>query len=69
MASGPTGQTGPEVAYEEKNIIKEGQVVLVKDKTTRNYLHVVPGTLGSDIGAGLFKKINQGEEVNNNRKY
>ena len=56
VASGPTGQTGPEVIYKEKNVTKEGQVVLVKDKTTRNYLHVVPGTLGSDLGAGLFKK-------------
>lgn len=57
VASGPTGQTGSEVIYKEKNVAKEGQVVLVKDKTTRNYLHVVPGTLGSDLGAGLFKKI------------
>ena len=56
VASGPTGQTGPEVIYKEKNVTKEGQVVLVKDNTTRNYLHVVPGTLGSDLGAGLFKK-------------
>jgi hypothetical protein len=56
MASGPTGQTGPEVIYKEKNVTKEGQVVLVKDKTSRNYLHVVPGTLGSELGAGLFKE-------------
>ena len=56
VASGPTGQTGPEVIYKEKNVVKEGQVVLVKDKTSRNYLHVVPGTSGSDLGAGLFKK-------------
>jgi len=26
----------------------------------RNYLHVVPGTVGSDLGAGLFKKTKKG---------
>jgi len=56
VASGPTGQTGPEVNYDEKNVIKKGTVTLVDDKTARNYLHVAPGTLGSDIGAGLFKQ-------------
>jgi len=54
IASGPTGQTGPEVTYDEKNIIKEGKVTLVKDKTARNYLHVTKGTLGSKLDAGLF---------------
>jgi hypothetical protein len=57
-------QTGPEITYEEKNIIKDGKVVLekgqmIKDETLeipRNYLHPVPGTLGSNLGAGLFKK-------------
>lgn len=56
IASGPSGQTGLEITYEEKNVIKEGEVVLEKSKAARNYLHVVPGTLGSDLGAGLFKK-------------
>lgn len=56
VESGPTGQTGPEVTYEEKNVIKEGKIVLEKNKKARNYLHVVPGTLGSELGAGLFKK-------------
>jgi hypothetical protein len=56
VASGPISQTGPEVSYNEKNITKEGQVVLVKDKNKRDYLHVMPGTFGSDLGAGLFKK-------------
>jgi len=56
IESGPTGQTGPEVTYEEKNVIREGQVVLVKDKRARNYLHVVEGTFGDDLGAGLFRQ-------------
>ncbi len=56
VPGGPTGETGAEIAYEEKNVIKEGKVVLERDKRAKNYLYVVPGTLGSDLGAGLFKK-------------
>ncbi len=56
VESGPTGQTGPEITYEEQNITKEGQVVLENNKGAKNYLHVVPGTLGSELGAGLFTK-------------
>ena len=56
VANGPTGQTGPEVTYEGKNVIKEGEVTLVKDKRARNYLHIAEGTFGSELGAGLFKK-------------
>ncbi len=55
-AGGASGQTGPEITYDEKNIIKKGEVITEKDKRVRNYLHVVPGTPGSDLGAGLFKK-------------
>ncbi|HUW18351.1 MAG TPA: VOC family protein [Sedimentisphaerales bacterium] len=54
VASGPTGPTGPEVTFDEENVIKKGEVILEKDKKARTYLHVVPGTLGSDLGAGLF---------------
>jgi hypothetical protein len=59
------GQTGPEVSFEEKNVIKEGTIQLEKAIVTadalsvvrpRGYLHVLPETLGSDLGAGLFKK-------------
>jgi acetyl esterase/lipase len=62
-ATAINGQTGPEVTFEEKNIIKQGNVQLEKAIVTadalsvvrpREYLHVVPGTLGSDLGAGLF---------------
>ena len=58
-AGGPTGQTGPEVIFEERTIIKEGEVILEKNKKVRNYLHVAAGTLGSDLRAGLFKKKQQ----------
>jgi len=51
---GPTGPTGAEVAYEERNIIKHGTVVLETDKKARNYLHPAAGSPGSDLGAGLF---------------
>ncbi|HUT45715.1 MAG TPA: right-handed parallel beta-helix repeat-containing protein [Sedimentisphaerales bacterium] len=55
VESGPTGRTGDEVTYEERNIIKQGTVVLGKDKKARNYLHPAAGSPGSDLGAGLFK--------------
>jgi len=35
---------------------KEGTLQIVEDPTDRNYLHLVPGTLGADLGAGLFTK-------------
>jgi hypothetical protein len=59
------GQTGPEVTFDENNVTKEGTIQLEKAIVTadalsvvrpRGYLHVVPGTLGSDLGAGLFRK-------------
>ncbi|MHC4478080.1 MAG: hypothetical protein ACYTEL_20775 [Planctomycetota bacterium] len=56
--------TGPEVTYERQNVIETGMVVLEKGKMhedetleiPRNYLHPVSGTLGAELGAGLFKK-------------
>jgi hypothetical protein len=56
VASGPIGQTGEEVTYREDNVLKSSDVMLVKDKRARNYLHPVDGSIGSDLGAGLFKK-------------
>lgn len=56
VENGPTGLTGDEVTYQEQNIIKQGTVVLNKDKKSRNYLHPVVGSPGSDLGAGLFMK-------------
>ncbi|MHC4644583.1 MAG: right-handed parallel beta-helix repeat-containing protein [Planctomycetota bacterium] len=53
---GPTGRTGPEVTFDEKNVTNKGEVMLEKNKKARTYLHVVPGTSASDLGAGLFSK-------------
>lgn len=36
---------------------KEGKLEIEEDPTSRNYLHIVPGTLGADLGAGLFTKL------------
>ena len=41
-------------------IKKEGTLQIEEDQTKRNYLHLVPGTQGSELGAGLFTK-NQGQ--------
>jgi len=57
------GQTGPEVTFYESNIVKTGEVTLEMGDgidlppLPRNYLHVQPNTLGSELGAGLFKKV------------
>lgn len=40
----------------EMVVKKEGRVELEEDQTKRNYLHLKPGTLGADLGAGLFMK-------------
>ena len=63
MECGPNWQlspTGSGIIYEEKDITKTGKVILeigngIDVTVPRNFLHPVPGTLGSDLGAGLFK--------------
>jgi hypothetical protein len=35
-------------------IKKEGNLLLEENPVKRNYLHIVPGTPGADLGAGLF---------------
>ena len=55
-AAGPTGQTGSEVTFDEKEVIKEGNILLEKNKKDKNYLHFVPGSLASELGAGIFRK-------------
>jgi len=35
---------------------KEGNLQIEEDPIKRNYLHLVPGTMGSELGAGLFTK-------------
>ena len=45
----------------EKDVIKDGEITLVKinnifEPLPIEHLHIIPGTLGYDLGAGLFKK-------------
>ena len=37
-------------------IKKDGKAEIEEDQTKRNYLHLKPGTLGANLGAGLFTK-------------
>jgi len=54
VESGPTGETGDEIQFDERNVIKSGEIVFELDPNKRNYLHVVDKTFGSSLGAGLF---------------
>jgi hypothetical protein len=54
VETGATGQTGPEIGFDEQRVVEEGKVVLPKKPESRDYLHVVPATFGSELGAGLF---------------
>jgi hypothetical protein len=56
IESGPTGLCGPDVIYDEKNIIRAVTVKLERNKQSRNYLHPTPDSAGFKLGAGLFKK-------------
>ncbi len=56
VESGPTGPTGPEVTYEETDIIIKGPVIIEKSSQGKDYLHVAAGTPGSGLRAGLFTK-------------
>ncbi|MHB8903042.1 MAG: hypothetical protein ACYC6Y_30140 [Thermoguttaceae bacterium] len=56
VESGVTGVTGPEIRLEEKGVVKAGKVALERRRGTRNYFHVIPGTPGAELGAGLFTK-------------
>jgi ketosteroid isomerase-like protein len=62
-ASAIHGPTGADITFNEENVVKRGTVQLVipglsprglTAERPRDYLHVTPGTLGSDLGAGLF---------------
>ena len=54
VASGPTGQTGKEVTFDEAAVLYTGTAILEMDKTSRNYMHAVQGSAGGDLNAGLF---------------
>ncbi len=58
-------ETGPRIGYDESGVIREGEVALEMGEgldlgLPRAFLHVVAGTLGSDLGVGLF--IDQNED-------
>ncbi len=68
-AFGPLRSLQSSKSFTEENVTKQGHVVLVEDKTSRDYLHVVPGTLGSRIGAGLFKTQASIDEDTDNQTF
>jgi hypothetical protein len=56
IESGATGQTGNEVSYEQVEVVTNGTLTFETNKRSRNYMHIVEGSTGYDIGAGLFKE-------------
>lgn len=64
-AGGPLIPSGDEARFEEINLTKSGELRFERDSPRaaelswhlpRQYLHLVPGTLGGELGAGLFTK-------------
>jgi hypothetical protein len=58
---GPQGfgeNANPEKLKVGKNVIlkKIGKLEIIDDQTDKLFLHIKPGTLGSNLGAGLFTK-------------
>ncbi|OHB67822.1 MAG: hypothetical protein A2Y76_12195, partial [Planctomycetes bacterium RBG_13_60_9] len=59
-----SGPSGPEAPFRQENVVRNGTISLVKPVMTpeapsvrpRDYLHVAPGTLGHNLGAGLFTR-------------
>jgi hypothetical protein len=54
VESGAIGQTGNEVSYEQDEIVTKGILTFNPNKNSRRYMHIVEGTTGYDLGAGLF---------------
>ena len=55
-ATGPIGSTRDKVSFEEVNIVKNDSLVFETNERERNFMHVVDGSAGSELGAGLFAK-------------
>ena len=57
-ASGFGEKGNPDRLKSGKDVVikKEGTLQIEEDPVKRNYLHLIPGTQGSEIGAGLFTK-------------
>ena len=51
-ASGPTGQTGPEVTFDESHVITAGNLVLAENCPAR----LARESIAYDLGAGLFQE-------------
>ena len=56
VETGATGPTGPEIKFAEERVAKDLAVTLQRNRALKGYLHPLPGTPGSQLGAGLFKK-------------
>ena len=54
VESGPTGLTGDAVNFDEQHVTKDAKVKLVRDPRAHDYLHVAPGTPGSELSAGIL---------------
>jgi hypothetical protein len=55
--NGPHGTASPAFIIKDDNVVTEGKIHLDQDPESRTHLHVVSGTLGSELGAGLFGPI------------
>ena len=56
VAAGATGPTGPEIRFVEERVEKDQVVTLQRSRGSKHYLHVLPDTPGSQLGAGLFSR-------------
>jgi len=56
LATGATGPTGPEIRFAEERVEKDKAVTLQRSRRSKHYLHVLPDTPGSKLGAGLFSR-------------
>jgi hypothetical protein len=59
IESGATGQTGNEVSYEQFEVVTNGNLIFETNKRSRRYMHIVEGSAGYDLGAGLFNAAKQ----------
>ena len=63
FGSGPNGSHGtvaPDFIVKDRDVVTEGTIHLVQDPGSRTHLHVVSGTLGSKLGAGLYGPVTAG---------
>jgi len=63
VVSGPTGPTGDEVSYELVDVVTNDNLVFETNHKSRNYMHIVEGSAGSKLGAGLFTESVRGAKI------